>query len=145
MTYDELVAALVPNMVITFREFALDRHERKHVSVSYENAIVHEIVPPGMLLSREKLVAWYGEGLSDTDYLQLSKQHDLRLALNMGLDQYGQMIIRPITVNRTYFNAGLQSIEFGGTVETQEEPIYMAAMLQSPLMEVSYDPDSSNF
>ena len=80
--FNQLTTYLLPDSMITFTEFTLDRHEKKRMTLQIKDAIVHELIPSNQKLSREELELYYGEGLEDIDYLQLSSMNCLRIVLS---------------------------------------------------------------
>lgn len=129
MTFEECVKSLQEGSVVNFREYTLDRHERKHLAISIEGAIIKEIFPAGKTLPRETLVTYYGEELDDIDYLQLSTSNCPRLVLSLGINQDNQLDIKIVTLNKDFFNTHLQEIEVIGGLDVgnlyENEPNYV--------------------
>ena len=53
MTFDECVKSIHKNSVITFREYNIDRHEHKHLSLEIDSAVVQYVIPAGESFDRE--------------------------------------------------------------------------------------------
>ena len=108
--------------MVTFTEYSLDRHEKKHKVFDIENAVVKQVIPANVSIGREVLEEYYGKDLTDQDYLQLSCVNCIRIVLLTGLDENSMPVYKPILFNQDYYEIGLQEIEvIGGMVE---EPIY---------------------
>jgi hypothetical protein len=115
--------------MITFTEFTLDRHEKKRMTLQIKDAIVHEIILSNQKLSREELELYYGEGLEDIDYLQLSSMNCLRIVLRVGINELEQPVFKVISISRDFYDEGLQELEIMGA-EIKTEPNYFLSMAQ---------------
>lgn len=128
MKYVDLIHLLHEGSVIDFCEYSLDRHERKHVSVSIKDGVVRDIFPPNKQLSRETLEQYYGEGLEDVDYLQLSQMNCLRVVTELGVNPRGEVDIKILTITQDFMDSGLQTIEVTNELTlADQEPNYMLA------------------
>lgn len=128
MKYADLIHLLHEGSVIDFCEYSLDRHERKHVSVSIKDGVVRDIFPPNKQLSRETLEQYYGEGLEDVDYLQLSQMNCLRVVTELGVNPRGEVDIKILTITQDFMDSGLQTIEVTNELTlADQEPNYMLA------------------
>ena len=127
MTFDECVRSIHKNSVITFREYNIDRHEHKHLSLEIDSAVVQYVIPAGESIDREKLEKLYGEGLDEVDYLQLSTMNCPRIVVGVGLDDNNQLKLQAITLNKDFYNLGIQTIDVmnelipeGNTIEIMD-------------------------
>ena len=121
MKYNEILRKLTEGTVITFKEYTLDRRERKHLSLSIENSVIKRIIPANFPLSIDELEEYYGTGLNQQDYLQLSCINCVRLVLFIEL-RGNESIYDTVMFNQDYYELGLQEVEIiGGAVE---EPVY---------------------
>lgn len=122
MTYTQVIDTLTPGAVISFKEYALDRRERRKLKLDIENAVVHAVIPANESLSRSQLEEYYGADLSDLDYTQLSMVNCFRIVLLLKVDEDGNSIYKPLLINQDFYNSGLQEIEIIAGVTS--EPIY---------------------
>lgn len=127
--FNQLITYLLPDSMITFTEFTLDRHEKKRMTLQIKDAIVHEIILSNQKLSREELELYYGEGLEDIDYLQLSSMNCLRIVLRVGINELEQPVFKVISISRDFYDEGLQELEIMGA-EIKTEPNYFLSMAQ---------------
>lgn len=127
--FNQLTTCLLPDSMITFTEFTLDRHEKKRMTLQIKDAIVHELIPSNQKLSREELELYYGEGLEDIDYLQLSSMNCLRIILRIGINELEQPVFKVISISRDFYDDGLQELEIMGA-EIKTEPNYFLSMAQ---------------
>lgn len=127
--FNQLITCLLPDSMITFTEFTLDRHEKKRMTLQIKDAIVHELIPSNQKLSREELELYYGEGLEDIDYLQLSSMNCLRIVLRVGINELEQPVFKVISISRDFYDEGLQELEIMGA-EIKTEPNYFLSMSQ---------------
>ena len=127
--FNQLTTHLLPDSMITFTEFTLDRHEKKRMTLQIKDAIVHEIILSNQKLSREELELYYGEGLEDIDYLQLSSMNCLRIVLRVGINELEQPVFKVISISRDFYDDGLQELEIMGA-EIKTEPNYFLSMAQ---------------
>lgn len=110
MTLDEVTQRCPVGSVVSFREWSLDRRERRSLSLSIDHAQVHEVIPPMAKVGRAHLGELYGEGLPDVAYEQLSQLHDLRLVLSLGMTVSGRLDLRVVQLNEYYLAEGLQEV-----------------------------------
>ena len=127
--FNQLTTYLLPDIMITFTEFTLDRHEKKRMTLQIKDAIVHEIILSNQKLSREELELYYGEGLEDIDYLQLSSMNCLRIVLRVGINELEQPVFKVISISRDFYDEGLQELEIMGA-DIKTEPNYFLSMAQ---------------
>lgn len=127
LNFTEVVQMLHKGSVIDFREYSLDRHERKHLSVGIENGVVQAIIPAYEKLPRETLEQYYGTELSETDYLQLSEMNCPRIVVSLGLNQDNQLNIKVIILNEDFYKMGMQEISVINELNPCEEPNYLLA------------------
>ena len=99
------------------------------MTLQIKDAIVHEIIPSNQKLSREELELYYGEGLEDIDYLQLSSMNCLRIVLRVGINELEQPVFKVISISRDFYDEGLQELEIMGA-EIKTEPNYFLSMAQ---------------
>lgn len=129
MLYDELTNSVREGSVISFKEYTLDRHERRHISIQIDDAVVYRVIPTNKQLSREELEELYGTELDDIDYQQLSCMNCIRFVLNLGVQQDGSMDIKIIVVNKYFYETKLQEVELLSEIDSENlyEPNYLAA------------------
>lgn len=120
--YKQILNQIILGSVISFKEYTVDRREKKHLTISIENSVVHEVIPPNTPIGRELLEQYYGTELSDQDYLQLSSVNCARIILLIGINEQGQNEYKPILFNQDYYELGLQEIEVINGLN--EEPVY---------------------
>ena len=128
MTLKEVMSQIVVGSVINFKEYVLDRHEKRILNISIEGSIVQEVIQSNTQLDRSQLENYYGTGLSDVDYLQLSSVPCPRLILNLGMNEQHQTNIKIITLSDDFIRMGLQVVEVTSEVSLSEAPSYMSAM-----------------
>lgn len=127
VAFEECIQSIKEGSVVSFKEYTLDRHEQKHLSLSIEGAVVQRVFQANENLNRDTLVEYYGEDLSDTDYLQLSCMNCPRVALGLGLDEDGQLKIKVVILNKDFYTMGSQEITVINESQIAEEPNYFKA------------------
>ena len=134
LSYTQLTSQITAGSVVSFTEYSLDRRERKHVTLSIDHALVHEVIPANIPIGRAALEEYYGDNLSDQDYLQLSCVNCVRYVLLVGVDELDKPEYKPIFFNQDYYELGLQTLEVinGGV----EEPIYTQAIADNQFFRV---------
>lgn len=129
MTFDECVQSIRKGSVISFKEYTLDRHERKCLSLNIDGAIVQEVFPANETLSREVLEQYYGTELEEQDYLQLSCMNCPRFVVSLGISEENVMDIKILILNRDFFNMGHQEVTVTNELSPENmayEPNYVA-------------------
>ena len=129
MTFDECVQSIRKGSVISFKEYTLDRHERKRLSLNIDGAIVQEVFPANETLSREVLEQYYGTELEEQDYLQLSCMNCPRFVVSLGISEENVMDIKILILNRDFYNMGHQEITVTNELSPENiafEPNYVA-------------------
>lgn len=129
MTFDECVQSIRKGSVISFKEYTLDRHERKRLSLNIDGAIVQEVFPANETLSREVLEQYYGTELEEQDYLQLSCMNCPRFVVSLGISEENVMDIKILILNRDFFNMGHQEVTVTNELSPENmayEPNYVA-------------------
>lgn len=129
MTFDECVQSIRKGSVISFKEYTLDRHERKRLSLNIDGAIVQEVFPANETLSREVLEQYYGAELEEQDYLQLSCMNCPRFVVSLGVSEENVMDIKILILNRDFYNMGHQEIVVTNELSPENiayEPNYLA-------------------
>jgi len=131
MTFDECVQSIHEGSVVDFKEYTLDRHERKRLSLGISGALVQRVFQANETLSREVLEEYYGTELEDIDYLQLSTMNCPRFVLSLGINREGNVDIKIIILNKDFYTTGLQELTVTNEVDpqnlSQDEPNYLAA------------------
>lgn len=130
MTFDECVQSIRKGSVISFKEYTLDRHERKHLSLDIEGAVIQEVFPANETLSREVLEQYYGTELAEQDYLQLSCMNCPRFVVSLGISEENVMNIKILVLNRDFYNMGHQEITVTNELAPENleyEPNYVMA------------------
>lgn len=136
MTFDECIQSIHKGSVISFKEYTLDRHERKHLALNIEGAVVQEVFPANEALPREVLEQFYGTELAEQDYLQLSCMNCPRFVVSLGISEENVMDIKILVLNRDFYNMGHQEIAITNEIAPENiatEPNYVA-MVQKGLM-----------
>lgn len=129
MTFDECVQSIRKGSVISFKEYTLDRHERKRLSLNIDGAIVQEVFPANETLSRDVLEQYYGTELEEQDYLQLSCMNCPRFVVSLGISEENVMDIKILILNRDFYNMGHQEITVTNELSPENmayEPNYVA-------------------
>lgn len=129
MTFDECVQSIRKGSVISFKEYTLDRHERKRLSLNIDGAVVQEVFPENETLSREVLEQYYGTELAEQDYLQLSCMNCPRFVISLGVSQENVMDIKILVLNRDFYNMGHQEMTVTNELSPENieyEPSYVA-------------------
>lgn len=137
MTFDECVQSIRKGSVISFKEYTLDRHERKRLSLNIEGAIVQEVFPANETLSRDVLEQYYGTELEEQDYLQLSCMNCPRFVVSLGVSEENVMNIKILILNRDFYNMGHQEITVTNELSPENiayEPNYVAMAQQGGWM-----------
>ena len=104
MTFDECVQSIHKGSVISFKEYTLDRHERKHLSLDIDGAMVQEV-------------------------FQLSCMNCPRFVVSLGISKENVMDIKILVLNRDFYNMGHQEIKVTNEVSPENmgyEPSYVA-------------------
>ena len=127
MKFEECVNSIHKGSVISFKEYVLNRHEKKQLTLSIDYGVVQAIFPANEKLSRDVLEQYYGTDLDDVDYLQLSEMNCPRIVVGLGLNSMGAMDIKVLILNKDFYNMGLQEISITNEVEVPEEPNYLQA------------------
>lgn len=138
MDYDTLIKNMKPGKTITFREYTLDRHERKHESVFIENGIIRDCFPGGEVINLDRMKEIWGEDLEIDDYRALSICMSPRFLVSVGTDEDGNDMVKMLTINQYFYETGQQEVTIKG-METDvvtphkvrkvnEEPNYLEAM-----------------
>lgn len=126
MSFKQLIQSINEGDVITFREYYLDRHDHMKLSYSIDNGVVQAVFQAGQKLNIETLVQYYGEGLEETDYLQLSCVSFPRIVIGLGINQQGETDVKIVQLNEDFYNMGLQQVELTkGLSENLAEPNYL--------------------
>lgn len=131
MTFEETVKSLKVGDVIDFKEYTLNRHERKIMTLHIEGGIIQDILQADVKLDRDTLEKYYGDELDTEDYLQLALMNCPRVVISLGLNERNEMDIKIITLNKDFFNMGLQVIETISRSGDISEPNYMSIMRSS--------------
>ena len=128
MTFKECIDSIHKGSVISFREYVLDRHERRKLTLSITDGIVQEVFAANQKLDRDTLEQYYGTELDEIDYLQLSQMNCPRVVVGLGLNSQGELDIKIIVLNEDFFNTQLQELEITNEVNTSAyEPNYLMA------------------
>lgn len=127
MTFEEKISQIHEGSVIDFKEYTLDRHERRHLSLEIDGGVVSKIFNANETLSRDTLEQYYGTELEEQDYLQLSCMNCPRLVISLGLNENNEMNIKILVLNKDFYITKLQEITITNELEPQNliEPNYM--------------------
>ena len=122
MRFDECIQSVHKGSVINFKEYTLNRHERKVLTLEINDGVVQEVFPANMKLNRETLEKYYGDGLDEIDYLQLSQVNCPRIVVGLGINQNNEMDVKILILNKDFYNMGLQELEVTNEVNISNEP-----------------------
>lgn len=122
MRFDECIQSVHKGSVINFKEYTLNRHERKVLTLEINDGVVQDVFPANTKLNREVLEKYYGDGLDETDYLQLSQVNCPRIVVGLGLNQNNEMDVKTLILNKDFYNMGLQELEVTNEVNISNEP-----------------------
>lgn len=122
LPYTQLIAQIVPGVTLTLKEYTIRRNTRR-LTLSIENSLVHDIIPANAHVGREQLEQYYGDQLSDLDYLQLSSVNCFRAVLLIQVDESNNPVYKPIFINQDFYESGLQEVEIISGV-FNDEPVY---------------------
>lgn len=122
MRFDECIQSVHKGSVINFKEYTLNRHERKVLTLEINDGVVQEVFPANTKLNRETLEKYYGDGLGEIDYLQLSQVNCPRIVVGLGINQNNEMDVKILILNKDFYNMGLQELEVTNEVNISNEP-----------------------
>ena len=127
MTFEDKVASIREGSVVTYKEYTLDRHERKKETLSITDGVIQTVFNANETLDRDTLIQYYGEGLDDIDYLQLATMNCPRIVIGLGLNQNNELDVKIIVLNKDFYNLGLQEIEVTNELDPRNlvEPNYV--------------------
>lgn len=94
---------------IIFREFQLDRHEKKIPTIQLE-CIFRLYIPANQKLNVEVLEQYYGEGLDETTYQVLSTAPFPRILVGIEEQDRAEKL-KVLNLVPYFFSVGLQEIE----------------------------------
>lgn len=99
VSYDK-IESLSVGTIVTYRDYTLDRHERKHLSSEFANLPIESIIPAGTALNRETLEIYLGKDLENEVYLANSVSNNHRLVLkytdvSTGKETYYMVSLNP--------------------------------------------------
>ena len=122
ISYHQLIQQIVPGVTLTLREYTIRRNTRR-LTLSIENSLVHDIIPANAQIGRDQLEQYYGNQLSDMDYLQLSSVNCFRAVLLIQVDESNNPVYKPVFINQDFYESGLQEVEIicGAFLD---EPVY---------------------
>ena len=125
--FDNLVNSIKEGSVVSYREFTLDRHERKKEVLCIEDSIVQAVFPANVSLDRATLEMYYGKDISDMEAMALSIVNCPRIVLGLGVNSYNELDIKVITLNQDFFNLGLQELIVTNELDpvNLDEPNYL--------------------
>lgn len=122
MRFDECIQSVHKGSVINFKEYTLNRHERKVLTLEINDGVVQEVFPANTKLNREVLEKYYGDGLDEIDYLQISQVNCPRIVVGLGLNHNNEMNVKILILNKDFYNMGLQELEVTNEVNISNEP-----------------------
>lgn len=129
MTYEKCVSEIHEGSVINFKEYSLDRKEKRHLSLEIDSGMVQRVFQPNEQLSVDTLQQYYGEELEDTVYLQLSQMNCLRVVVILGVETDGTQDIKILQIVKDFVSTGLQQVEVINQMSPEAfyEPNYVEA------------------
>ena len=117
--FDKLISSIKESSVVSYKEYELDRHERKKEVLYIEDSIVQAVFPANKPLDRVTLETYYGKDISDMEAMSLSVVNCPRIVLGLGVNKYNELDIKVVTLNQDFFNLGLQEL----TVTNELNPV----------------------
>lgn len=130
MNFEKCVESIHKGSVINFKEYVLNRHEKRRLTFSIENGVVQDVLPANTKLPREVLEMYYGTELDDLDYLQLSLMNCPRIVVGLDFSQEeNKLNIKVIVLNKDFYLTGLQEIEVTNEISAESEPNYLQAQM----------------
>ena len=129
--YHQLIAQIIPGVTLSLKEYDIRRNKR-HLTLTIENSLVHDVIPANTPIGLDQLEQYYGAGLSPLDYAQLACVNCFRAVLLMRIDENNQPVYKPIFINQDFYESGLQEISIIGESYPQE-PIYAPHMVPSSI------------
>ena len=117
--FDKLISSIKEGSVVSYKEYELDRHERKKEVLYIEDSIVQAVFPANKPLDRVTLETYYGKDISDMEAMSLSVVNCPRIVLGLGVNKYNELDIKVVTLNQDFFNLGLQEL----TVTNELNPV----------------------
>ena len=130
MTFKECVEQIRERSVIDFKEYELDRHERRKLTLQLDGAVVQKIFQANEKLPRDVLEQYYGEELDEQDYLQLSEMNCPRIVVSLGVDENNNVMnIKVLVLNQDFYNTRLQELTITNELDLNNmyEPSYVQA------------------
>lgn len=109
VSYEELETLPVGTIVI-YRDYTLDRHERKHMSSEFANLPVECVIPAGTALNRDVLELYLGKELEDEVYLASSISNNHRLVLKYSDSQTGKETYYMVNLNPYFMDTQQQEL-----------------------------------
>lgn len=114
LRYDEISEVVRSGGLITFSEYALDRHQRRKPTAHVEKAPVEAVIYAGEALNRDQIALYYGE-VSDQDALVLASVPYIRIVIQVTTDR-GQPALKVIGLVEVYMDQNLQELEYEDAV-----------------------------
>lgn len=110
MNFEETINQIQQGSVVDFKEYTLDRHEVRKLTLQVTGAVVQTVFQANEKLSRDTLERYYGTELDEIDYLQLSQMNCPRVVVSLGISNSNVMNIKILILNKDYFKTNLQEI-----------------------------------
>ena len=114
--YDKALEVPLKSLV-HFKEYALDRHERKQLLQEIDGELF-TILSPEERLSADSIRVYYPE-LHESSYHSVSHSPFIRLVIQIGASKLGIPIYRTVTLNKYFMMVGLQTVEYEEMVIAQ--------------------------
>ena len=114
VNYSDISKAIIPQKsFINFKEYHLDRHERKVITMEIQDMQVAALILPNVALSREQLSIYYGDSLEDTEYLAISSLNYYRVVLQITDPDHPEIgaSYKVLSLNQYFMFTGLQVLE----------------------------------
>ena len=98
------------NSLIHFKEYELDRHDKRKLKTQVDGTLFTVIQPEESL--NKELIDLYYKGISESFYPSLSCSSFTRFVLMTGTDKAGMPVYKTIELNPYYMLVKLQTVEY---------------------------------
>ena len=109
VSYDQ-IENLSVGTIVTYRDYTLDRHERKHLSSEFANLPIESIIPAGTALNREILEVYLSKNLENEVYLVNSVSNNHRLVLRYTDASNGKETYYIVSLNPYFMSTNQQEL-----------------------------------
>ena len=118
LSYDE-IQEIPADSEIEFKEYGLDRNEKKFEKISIKGKL-KAIILPNIPIGSTELKIYY-QNITDSDFVALSVSPNIRLVIQVGEDKFHIPIFRVISINNYFISIQLQEVKLSQEeVQNQE-------------------------